>query len=363
LIQTIKPIFFDLFCGAGGLSKGLCEAGLQVGAAVEIDPVAISTFEKNIGVKVINKDILEVKGGELLKHAKIKKGELFLLAGCPPCQGFSQIRNKDEGLKDKRNQLVFEFVRLVKEIEPIFLLMENVPGITRKSGKKILNAALDELSEKYFMKHAIVNAADYGVPQTRKRFILHGIRLDVYKKKFSSTGFDLPKKTHSSINDDQLKPWKTAEVIRDLPPINAGEKSTLQGLTNHIACKMSELNLKRIRYIHENGYLPDNLRPPCHKKAGINYTDVYNVMHWDKPAPTITGGFNYFSKGRFGHPEQDRALTAREAARLQTFEDNYEFFGNMIQVSKQIGNAVPPLLAYKSGEYFLNFWKQRKMKM
>lgn len=358
---VIEPIFIDLFCGAGGLSKGLCDAGLKVGAAIDIDPVAISTYEKNIGIKVINTDIREVTGNELLVHASVKKGELFLLAGCPPCQGFTQIRNKSDCFEDKRNQLVYEYVRLVKEIEPIFILMENVPGIMRGAGKEIIDYVIKELSISHFVVNDIINAADYGVPQIRKRFILHGIRHDIYEKYYNSNGFGLPEKTHGRIPTGNLLPWKTIEKeIKDLPPVKSGEKCTQQGITNHIACRMSEMNIKRIRYIHEHGYLADYLRPPCHKKSGISYTDVYGVMQWDKPAPTITGGCVRFSKGRFGHPEQDRAITPREAARLQSFRDGYVFLGNITQVSKHIGNAVPPLVACKSGEYFLDFWGKRE---
>ncbi len=354
----------DLFSGCGGVTSGLKKAGIEVRTAVEINDVAVRTYRKNNSeVTVLQKDIRDVTAAELIKAAKISKNDMFLLVACPPCQGFSAIRHGGEN--DERNQLVFEYIRLVRELNPAFILMENVAGMSRGKGKETFQKAYREFEKLYVCKYDILNAADYGVPQTRRRLVLHGIRKDIYESgKDKGVKIELPEPTHTAPKKHKgkgnLPEWKKANVILGLPPILAGGKCTEKGIYNHVCNDMSETNLERIRYIRRHGgnrtCLPEKLALKCHKN-GNGHTDVYGIMDMNKPAPTITGGCMYFSKGRYGHPYQDRALSAREAARLQSFDDDYEFCGNNAQVALQIGNAVPVDLAKASGLYFVKTYQ------
>lgn len=350
----------DLFSGCGGVTSGLKKAGIEVRVAVEINKVAVETYQKNNQeVTVIQKDICDVKGDELRTAAKISKEDMLLLVACPPCQGFSAIRRGGES--DERNGLVFEYIRLVKELNPQFILMENVAGMSRGKGKETFKKAYREFDKLYKCKYDILNAADYGVPQTRKRLVLHGIRRDIYKLwKDKGVAIQLPTPTHVASSrkkaDCQLPVWKNADVILGLPEISAGGECKEEGIYNHVCNGMSEINIERIKYIREHGgsrtCLPVDLALACHgEKSG--HTDVYGILDMNKPAPTITGGCMHYSKGRYGHPYQNRALSAREAARLQSFDDDYIFCGNNSQIALQIGNAVPVELAKASGLYFV----------
>lgn len=362
-ISKIEPFAIDLFCGAGGLSKGLMDANILIKASVEYDKTAIQTYIYNIGNHVIDNDIRNVSSEEILFKAKINTGELFLLAGCPPCQTFSALKKGDSS-NDMRNELVFEYVRIALETKPLFILMENVPGMARGRGKEIFKKAKKDLESQYVVIADILNCANYGVPQKRKRLVLHGIRKDIYhklKKVNPNFQLELPQPTHTEYPDKypNLQPWVTASVIKGLPPVKAGVAcDNTHKPFNHETNGLSEINLKRIQYIRKHGgdrtCLPDALQLPCHKKSKVGYTDVYGLIDYNQPAPTITSGCTCFSKGRFGHPEQDRALTVREAARLQSFDDDFLFWGSRGQAALQVGNAVPPKLAYSSGIYFLH---------
>lgn len=354
-----KLYAIDLFSGCGGVTSGLKKAGIEVRAAVEINKVAVETYHKNNEeVAIIQRDICDVMGDELRRAAKISKEDLLLLVACPPCQGFSAIRHGGEG--DERNELVFEFIRLVKELSPQFILMENVAGMSRGKGKETFKKAYIEFDKLYKCKYDILNAADYGVPQTRRRLVLHGIRRDIYELyKDKGVTIQLPTPTHVAPSrkkaDCQLPVWKKADVILGLPEISAGGECTEKDIYNHVCNSMSDTNIKRIKYVRAHGgtrtCLPEKLALKCHKdKRG--HTDVYGIMDMNKPAPTITGGCMHYSKGRYGHPYQNRALSAREAARLQSFDDDYVFCGNNAQIALQIGNAVPVELAKASGLYF-----------
>lgn len=355
-----KLYAIDLFSGCGGVTSGLKKAGIQVCAAVEINEVAVETYRKNNReVAVIQRDIRSVKGDELRKAAGISGEDLLLLVACPPCQGFSAIRNGGED--DKRNELVFEYIRLVKELNPQFILMENVAGMSRGKGKETFKKAYEEFDKLYKCKYDILNAADYGVPQTRRRLVLHGIRRDLYESgKDKGITVQLPAPTHVAASrkkeDCKLPVWNNADVILGLPEIPAGGECTEKGVYNHVCNSMSDTNIKRIKYIRKHGgtrtCLPETLALNCHKNK-TGHTDVYGILDLNKPAPTITGGCMHYSKGRYGHPFQNRALSAREAARLQSFDDDYIFCGNNAQIALQIGNAVPVELAKASGLYFV----------
>ncbi|MGT2866083.1 DNA cytosine methyltransferase [Streptococcus fryi] len=346
-----KIVAIDLFSGAGGTTSGLKQAGISVQAAVEIDSVAAKTYQyNNKEVSLFVADISNISGEELLSKVKLDVTDRLLLVACPPCQGFSPIGTNDEN--DERNQLIFQYLRLIQEIKPDFLLMENVSGMTRAKNQSIFSKFIKGIDKDYYCIYDVLNTADFGVPQSRKRLVLHGVKKSITPNNFQ---IDLPKRTHSKNGDGDLKKWLNADIIMDLPRIEGGEEYIGNGVYNHVANKLSEVNIERIRYIRNNGgsrnSLPENMQLKCHiGKSG--HGDVYGILDISKPSITITGGCMSYSKGRFGHPTQDRALSAREAARLQSFDDEYVFIGNRGQLAKQIGNAVPVKLAEASGRYF-----------
>lgn len=376
--MKIKYEAIDIFSGCGGVSCGLSLAGFKVKSAVEIEKHAVDTYLsygplKN--VNVLNEDICNLSGEQILKAAKIKKDDIYLFAGCPPCQNFSRQNplNKNK-TDDERKKLLFEFLRLIEEIMPPFILMENVPGIKTEFNSAILTEFLERLKKHYYVKESVLNAADYGVPQARKRFVLHAVRNDI-NKELQNIGFafGLPEATHDKKGNNGLKKWKTVkEAIGDLPVIKAGEEYKDDGTVhNHKCAGLSAKNLKRIKAIRKNGGsrsgLPKSLVLDCHKKKDKDgnvfsgHGDVYGIMDPDKPAPTITGGCLCYSKGRYGHYSQDRAISIREAARLQTFPDDFIFSNSLTDSALQIGNAVPIDLVKASGEVFKAAIKSIKM--
>ncbi len=378
--MEIKAI--DLFSGCGGVSCGLTRAGFTVGAAVEIEDNAVSTYLNYpplSKVNVLKEDIRNISGEILLNSAQIDRKDLYLLAGCPPCQNFSMQNPKNKKkTEQERKELLFEFLRIIEEIYPPFILMENVPGITTKFNSKILNEFISKLentngndSKKYYVIKKVLNAADYGVPQARKRFVLHAVRMDIYRQ-LSARGisFDLPKPTHQRDGENGLKCWVTVkEAIGDLPRLTVGKTYTgKKKVNNHKCANLSDTNLKRMKYIRSHGgsreCLPDDMVLACHKKKGKDgeifsgHTDVYGIMDPDKPSPTITGGCLCYSKGRYGHYSQNRAISIREAARLQTFPDDFIFSNSLTQAALQIGNAVPVKLVESSAHEFIKVIKE-----
>lgn len=355
----------DLFCGAGGLSSGLKKSGFQICLGVDIDKAALNTYKLNLkGTKILTKDIRQVTGKEITQLTGINKQDNFLLAGCPPCQGFSNLGKRDAD--DEKNQLVYEYIRIIYELEPTFILMENVPGMSGGVGKEIFKNVVEILKKLYYVEYDTLNAADFGVPQTRKRLVLHGIRKDIYEMIVSSSNnFPvklLPQPTHSQTKKKGYKRWITVgDSILDLPAINAGETYENTGIKNHRARRLSQTNIERLQEIRDNGgdksTISENLKLECHKKKNVSYTDTYGIIDSTKPAPTITSGCTIISKGRYCHPTQNRGLSVREAARLQSFDDNFEFVGNIGEMSLQIGNAVPPKLAQASGRVIKLYMK------
>ena len=351
----------DLFCGAGGLSVGLKKSGFRVCLGVDIDEKTLKTYKCNLKrTKVLKEDIKKVTGEKITELTGINRHDNFLLAGCPPCQGFSSLGKRDAS--DEKNELVYEYVRIINELEPSFILMENVPGMSSGVGKEIFKKVVKELEENYHVEYDTLNAADFGVPQIRKRLVLHGIRNDVY----DNLGLDkekqkiLPKPTHSKEKKKGYKKWVTVrKAISDLPILEAGDCYNDGIIKNHRARSLSETNIERLQEIRLHGgnreMISEKLQLKCHKKENVSYTDTYGIIDPDKPAPTITSGCTIISKGRYCHPTQNRGLSIREAARLQSFDDKFEFQGNMGEMSLQIGNAVPPKLAQASGKIIINY--------
>lgn len=372
--KKIKAI--DLFSGCGGVSIGLSQAGFDVACAVEIDDAAVKAYKgyyRLSKVNVIKDDICKISGDDILKKARTKKDDIYLLAGCPPCQKFSmqnRIHNRDEKNICEVKKLLMQFKRIIKEIYPPFVLMENVPGIKSSFGGKILKEFISDLTDKeapdnkrYFIVSDVVNSADYGVPQLRKRFVLHAVRKDVLKK-MNEVGIKLtmPIPTHNKEGNDGKKKWVTVkEAFEGLPEIKAGDRYNDDKIKNHYCANLSEKNIRRMQIIRENGgsrtSLPEELVLKCHKVYN-GHTDVYGIMNPDAPAPTMTGGCLSYSKGRFGHPFENRAISVREAARIQTFPDDYVFGESLTKAALEIGNAVPIKLVKASGKVFINIINQ-----
>lgn len=366
----VKIKAIDLFSGCGGVSCGLTSAGFKMVGAVEINKDAAEIYKnyKPLSkVNVIIDDICNVGGLDLLKNSGVDIDDLYLLAGCPPCQNFSS-QNREGRKKDRaeKERLLLQYLRIIQDIYPPFILMENVSGLKSKENLPILDSFLEKLEnkkerdnrKKYFIINDILNAADYGVPQKRKRFVMHAIRMDMYnilrKNNYKIT---LPEATHSTNGKNGLHKWVSVwDAIGDLPPIKAGELYIGDGVNNHKSAGLSEINLKRISEIRKNGGnrmgLPKDLVLNCHKNYN-GHKDVYGIMDPNEPAPTMTGGCLCYSKGRFGHPYQDRAISIREAARIQTFPDDFMFSDSITKSSLEIGNAVPVKLVEASGKSIL----------
>ena len=333
-----RPTVIDLFSGAGGLALGLKRAGFDLRAAVEFNTWAAKTYRNNVGNHLLETDIHTLEVEELLQFAKLKQGECDLLAGGPPCQGFSvQRRGSDE---DPRNDLVLQYLRFVEGVKPRFFLMENVSGLMSKRGRPFLDAVISRVSELgYVTRLEKLEAAGFGVPQLRKRVILIG--------ELSPNGrtcFQYP-----SPNTSPSEYQTVRQAIGDLPSPPA-DGSPHPGIPNHAReARLSALNIERLKHIPPGGGrqdLPEHLQLPCHiNNPSHRHVDVYGRLEWDKPSGTITARFDSFTRGRFAHPVEHRSITLREGARLQTFPDDFHFEGNREEVAKQIGNAVPPLLA------------------
>lgn len=339
--ELYAPTAIDLFCGAGGLSLGLNSAGYRIAAALDNDPIATRTYERALGSHVDTASIEEVSGKEILARASLGRGDCMLLAGGPPCQGFSVQRRGDR--EDARNGLVLHFMRLVEEVRPQFFLMENVGGLLSKHGKPFLKEMAERAARLNYIIHIeLLDAADYGVPQVRKRAFLVGEHApDLIPR------FRFPKRTHST------RRVTVRDAIGDLPTPPA-DGSPHPGIPNHYReARLSKLNLERIRHVPPGGgreHLPVHLQLACHvNNPGHRHMDVYGRLSWDEPSVTLTARFDSFTRGRFGHPDDDRSLTVREGARLQTFPDHFVFEGNREQGARQVGNAVPPLLAQRIG--------------
>lgn len=333
MTQESRYSVIDCFCGAGGLSLGFEQAGFKVEYAFDIDEKSIATYKHNCthhrGPAFV-RDIHDVSKASIVNDLGHELGSIDVVIGGPPCQGFSvQRRGSDV---DERNDLVLEYIRLITDIRPRMFVMENVLGILSTRGKAYIAQLEDGLGEiGYSIQKKTLLASDYGVPQSRKRVIVVGELTERVNESFS-----YPYPTCD-------EPRTVRDAIADLMD------KTESDLPNHRADSLSDINLKRIRAIKEgegHDSLPEELQLECHKKhKGHRHLDTYGRMAWDKPGPTITARFDSFSRGRFGHPVLDRTITLREGARLQTFPDSFEFMGSKVDIAKQIGNAVPPLLA------------------
>ncbi len=326
----------DLFCGIGGLSYGLREEGINILAGIDIDKDCKYAFEKNVGAKFLKKSVSSIKASDL--SALYPKDSIKVLVGCAPCQPFSQYTNYNDKKrrkttpKSKQWTLLRQFERLIIELKPEIVSMENVPQLIHYKVYDKFKATLE--ANGYSVSVKIVFCPDYGIPQTRTRLVMLASKLGP---------IELIKPTHKE--NEYLT---VQDAIGYLPKIGSGQTSASDSF--HRARKLDETNLKRIQHSKPGGTWhdwPDDLLLECHKKkSGGTYQSVYGRMKWTEPGPTMTTHCCGLGNGRFGHPEQDRAITLREAALLQTFPRNYVFEpeGKTLTqkvLCKQIGNAVP----------------------
>ena len=336
-VKMRQIIAIDCYCGAGGLTRGLRDAGIDVVKGIDNDPTARITYERNNpGSIFVEADMRKISPIQVM-HGVKKEGKL-LLAGCAPCQPFSK-QNSNAGEQDERMSLIRNFESLVSNILPDFVMIENVPGFRKESnphhGRFV--RTLERLG--YFFDEGVLNAAYYGVPQTRSRYVLIASK---------SGPIRLPEKTHGS---SKRRCRTVRDAISHMPSIAAGERSVR--VKNHSSSMLSEINAQRIRHTpHDGGKrtsLPASLTLPCHVRHK-GHTDVYGRMWWDRPAPTMTCRCTSLSNGRFGHPEQDRAISVREAALIQTFPPGYVFYSDHTINTRHIGNAVPVMFAKRVGQ-------------
>lgn len=369
----------DLFSGAGGISLGLQDAGFHVLAGGDLNAAAARTYRRNfVGHAFLEADIRDLKGADIFKATGVRRRELDLLAGGPPCQGFSIIGTRV--VHDPRNDLFKEFLRVADEIQPRCIVMENVPGLATMARGAILAAVLEEFRRiRYQVSFAELLAAQYGVPQMRWRMVFVAFREDLKLK--PKIGFPRPTHGHRRIGDlvpnctitseDTAGFVTTRAAIGDLPSVEAGTENRRyigspdhpyqqrmragaeSDLGNHYAPKLSEANLARIRALRPGQDwrdLPHELLPEGMRRAKRkDHTRRYSRMTWNGIPRSIITRFRDPKSGEYIHPEQDRTISIREAARIQSIPDRFIFEGNYSEQYDQVGNAVPPLLAEAIG--------------
>lgn len=347
-----RAVAVDLFCGAGGLTRGLLDAGIPVAAGYDVDEACRFPYEhNNHGAKFEKVSVTELTGKRLAKH--YPAGHIRILVGCAPCQTFSKYTQGRDNHYDPKWKLLDEFARLVRELKPDIVSMENVPELRRHA---VFDRFLSTLADLEFhftddREKQTVYCPDYGIPQHRRRLVLVASRLGP---------IELIGPTHSPAKQRRVR-----DVLRGLPALAAGDVSPADPL--HRTSELSPLNLRRIRHSRPGGTWrdwPRELVADCHKvKSGKTYPSVYGRMEWDKPSPTVTTQFFGFGNGRFGHPEQDRGLSLREGAILQSFPRDYEFVEDGGQycfktIGRLIGNAVPVRLGEVVGKTVINHLRQ-----
>ena len=341
--KNLKAV--DFFCSGGGVSFGLQQAGINVIAGIDFNPECKETYEANIkNAKYILADVEKLKEKDLSKEIKIKKNDNnLILVGCSPCQYWTIIRTNKSKSKKSKN-LLHEFHRFIKYYNPGYVVVENVPGILNRHRESGLDKFVNDLEKQgYSVHYKIVNLNNYGVPETRKRFSLIASRL-TDKKIF-------PEADNSCPNVRDFIGEKNG-----FSKIPAGHKDKTSFM--HTSAGLSKINIERLKLTPKNGgtrhaWANTDLQINAYKKKSgkVSFGDTYGRMSWNKPAPTITTKFFSISNGRFAHPEENRAISLREGATLQTFPKTYKFIGNSIaSIARMIGNAVPPLYAKQIGK-------------
>lgn len=336
--KKLKAI--DFFCSIGGVSLGFKQAGIKVLGGIDIDKSCQETYEKNIKAKFLPENVSSLPKEIVAEFFNIKQNQDDLIfVGCSPCQYYSNIKTNKKKASETR-LLLADFQEFVDYYKPGYVFIENVPGLDKNPESPLGSFKNFLRNNGYVMDEDVLNAKYYGVPQNRRRYILIASRV---KKEIK-----LPE-----ANKKDIKTVKHA--IGDyskFPPIKAGVKDNSEFI--HSSARLSEINMKRIKATPINGgsritWKDETLQVDCYKRHE-GYTDVYGRMFWDKPSPTITTRFVSLSNGRYGHPEQDRAISLREGATLQSFPEDFIFYSNSQgTVAKMIGNAVPPELSKNIG--------------
>lgn len=329
----------DLFCGAGGLSCGLQQAGIHVAAGLDFDLKCEFPFAYNIGGKFLGRDLAQTASTEL--SGFFKNPKYSLVAGCAPCQPFSTLSNGSDRKKSNKWPLLRQFGRVVYDLRPTIVTMENVPVLKREEIFEEFVGGLNELG--YHVTHKIIDASAYGVPQRRKRLVLLASMLGPIR----------------IVSPEELGVQETTvrDAISHLPSLSAGESDKNDPL--HKARSLTPINLQRMKHSKPGGTWedwPDELILTCHKRSkGVSFKSVYGRMEWDKPSSTMTTQSYNFGTGRYGHPEQHRSLSLREMAILQSFPDDYQFVApgavpDFASIGRLIGNAVPVKLGFVIGK-------------
>lgn len=344
----------DFFCGGGGMSYGMQKAGIKILAGIDNDEYCRETYEANIkGAKFIKADVFELKENDLETQLGLNRNdENLILIGCSPCQ-FWSIINTDKSKSRKSKNLLIEFGRFVKYFNPGYVVVENVPGVLRKKKESGLESFIEWLKNNGYSVHFKVhNTADYGVPQSRRRFTLVANR----------------------VSNIELEPVKSKKklTVRDVlgsqngfPKIKAGHKDNTEFI--HTASNITDITLKRLEKVKKDGgnrldFANDlKLQLSCFVGKDESFKDTFGRLWWDRPSPTITTKFFSVSNGRFAHPEENRAISLREGAVLQSFPKTYKFKGNSIaNTARLIGNAVPPEYARRIGKAIIKLQNERK---
>ncbi|MEP7452160.1 DNA cytosine methyltransferase [Phyllobacterium sp. SB3] len=335
----------DFFCGCGGTSAGLRNAGLNILAGIDINADAGKTYQSNFpAAKFFLQDIQKLSPSELVEALGQRPNRQLLFAACAPCQPFTKQKTSKREF-DERKGLLDHFHKFVKEIRPDFVVVENVPGLQRiKRDEGPLGRFIKVLAKlRYKFDVQVISSQDYGVPQIRRRLVLIASRHGKIAIPTPTHGLTAPKRPYETV-------WNW---IGDLPPLEAGQSH--ESVSNHRTAALSDQNARRIRATPENGGRldwPADLTLDCHKTHS-GHTDVYGRLFKDRPASALSTRCISLSNGRYGHPTQHRAISVREAARLQTFDDDFEFFGSLNSMARQIGNAVPVKLAEALGRQLL----------
>ena len=335
-----RLIAIETFSGAGGMSLGLLQAGFDVPLAFDINEAAIETYNRNLGPHghVIN--AAAISGAELLAMAGLGDDRLDLLSGGPPCQGFSKQKRGAHLLGDHRNRLVLEYARLVRETNPRAFIFENVEIFGQKRGGDLISEIKERLAN-YKISIFFVCSSDFGLAQRRGRFLMIGI--------------DRAECMSVPVLELSRQKRTVRDVIEYLPP-PPDDYSEHPKYPNHIKCHITRENETRFSHVPPGGgwqNIPIHLRLACHRDVNVKsggWPDVYGRLEWEGQCPTITAGFDSFTRGRYGHPQQNRSLTLREGALLQGFPEQFRFYGTRHDVRLQIGNAVPPPVAKSAGE-------------
>lgn len=345
--QNVRLKAVDFFCGAGGMSYGLGRAGVTVLGGIDNDAACKKTYQRNVGAKFIKHDISTLSAPALGRRLGLEPDDPYLIfAGCSPCQFWSKIRT-DKSKSERTAFLLNKFQKFIAHFRPGFVVVENVPGLLTNKSESILPGFVQFLHQLgYATDDGVINARNYGVPQNRKRYLLIATRL--------IQSIRLP----AAEENANLTVGSFIGIANGFSAIAAGHRDPTD--LQHTASALSAENLKRIRMTPPSGgdrsaWKDDNeLQIEAYRGRDDIFRDVYARMFWDRPAPTITTRFNSLSNGRFGHPDEDRAISIREGATLQTFPKEFVFVGtNLNCLARQIGNAVPPALAERIGRHLM----------